>query len=66
MTISSLSVLRSGFKPHFPAAKSGVEPLPADACDFSSKPHSADQQLPAAGHSAACIHTWKLELSGLP
>lgn len=66
MTVSSLSVLRSGFKPHFPAAKSGVEPLPADACHLSSKPHSADQQRPAAGHGAACIHTWKLELSGLP
>ena len=65
MTTSSLTVLRSGFKPHFPAAKSGVKPLPADTCDFSSKPQSAEQQYPA-GHCAACIYTRKLELSRLP
>lgn len=65
MTISSLSVLRSGFKPHFPAAESGVKPLPAHTRDFSSKPQSAGQQYPAAGHCAAHIYTRKLELSGL-
>lgn len=66
MTFSPLSVLRSGFKPHFPAAKSGVKPLPADARDFSSKPQSADRQHPAAGHCAARVYTRKLELPGLP
>lgn len=63
--LSSLSVLRSGFKPHFPAAKSGVKPFPADTSDFSSKPQPADQRYPAAGHCAARIYTRKLELSGL-
>ncbi len=73
--LTSLSGHRSAFEPHLPAAQSGAEPDPADPCDLSSEPHSADQQQPAAaaadaaaaagGNRAARIHTRELELQGL-